>query len=335
MTNFYRVASLIKIGVFESVAVFFLGGAFGVWLQSHGGFGCPSSGEPLDSYFFGELALGSLAWIWLIRRILWPKVIAETLIFKTLAPSVTYPFLSTHPSYVFVDLIPLALAAVLYYISAGEEDCTFLFERASHSAWLVLAAGIPILRLFSWHVLKRQPATDVPTGGWKPVGILYAMLSPVIVMLLFLQISNVVQLRHTAVVDENALAGGLGEHPELVGKFVHLKGVQKLPQPIKVMLHDYYEFAVVLVDMGEGGEVVVYSNDTADKRTLAKKTTDNLGKPIDMYGTLWPLPEPGEGPNGGGSVIPRLDQFGPPPPHGRALLELTAGQGDETKKPHY
>jgi hypothetical protein len=97
--------------------------------------------------------VGPALLVWLLDDILRPRVKAERWY-----PFIrTFDFLSTHPSYVLIDLLTIAFAAIYVWIGMSGD-----FEIAIFWIACGTAIAIPVLRITAWYVLglKVQPHED-------------------------------------------------------------------------------------------------------------------------------------------------------------------------------
>jgi hypothetical protein len=63
--------------------------------------------------------------------------------------AVTYPYLTSHPSYALLLLLTAPIPAVMYAATRNEGDSTFHF-RACGIVGMVVLAAMAVARLLSW-----------------------------------------------------------------------------------------------------------------------------------------------------------------------------------------
>ena len=184
-----RVVGLVKIILAELVMVFTLSGAARYVVELTGTPGCSGGEFGLTiSWVLIYVVLGLFAAAWLVLSILYARETDEeyqptlrlgsAVMANLFVGPVSFPFCSTHPSYVFVDLITVGVMLLL--ISANR-PCAYLFEQGRGVAGLILALSVPGLRLFSWYGLRHQTGAEVRDNAWKPVALLYAFVVIILV----------------------------------------------------------------------------------------------------------------------------------------------------------
>lgn len=306
MNYFLRVASLMKIVAIEYVAMFCLGaGIIKVLILRHGAHGC--SGLPISwtAAHWGYLIVGLLAAGWVIWRIVKPAVVLESwrptlhigsfIMTNPAIKTAYYEFPSTHPSYVLVEI--LAIAPWLFECAVVNDTLAY-FGCAAFDNWAVpwAMAGVglpfPVLRLVSWYVLRRQLDENARVKAWKPVGWVYCIVGPILMLWMYSVGADLVRKHQRPVVMEGTFAGGLSAHPEFLGKQVRLVGKRKLDQsyPCNCSKRSNPKCGdATLLDLGNGGDVLVMSMYSGE---LIKHARGTVGTPMPaVYGMLAPMPK--------------------------------------------
>lgn len=161
-----RVPSLLKLMVVTFIAIMGTGAFMGKVLDRVGVRGCAPNLEPITWHYWLVLAAGLWMYWCVVRDIVWPKLRIEewtpvhqgdgVVVAQTRA-KMRYAYLTTHPSYILVDVLSVLGPAVLM-VMAWNEPChanhQVLLLRSAVALWI----PIPLLRLLSWHVLKRGKA---------------------------------------------------------------------------------------------------------------------------------------------------------------------------------
>ncbi|MSP63839.1 MAG: hypothetical protein EXR72_26535 [Myxococcales bacterium] len=336
MKPWLRVSALVKIVFFEFIAVFCLAAATGGYLRTHGVLGCPPEGTlGASGVFFVLAGLASAAW--LLWRTAWPRELdldfrpnlklGPIIVSNPLIKTAFFKFSTTHPSYVFVDLLVLASVYPLYVAGEHGPEIT---GCGSVSLYLIgrIAPGLgvffPAFRLFSWYVLRRQSSLEARGGVWKPVLLLWAIVGPFVGLTAFLLVGDKLKERRLPVVDAQSFAGGLGAHPDLVDHLVRVRGVRLRDHAARCGCENKRDpkdckVGALLVDLGAGGQVVVHAagSDSAD---VFARGDGKIGLPVEAIGRLLRLPDPKEQPFNVRDCGWR--EFGDLPAAGRAYLEV-------------
>lgn len=317
-----KIPSVIQIFIADMLAVMFL---FPVvskvyeLVRKPVGYSSPPFG--IGDYVF--FALGALIFVWILATIFRPKVHATHFVpvfhggglyISNPQMAMDYPFSSTHPSYIFIDLLSCGLWWFARW--AWSEGWT---ERV-YQGTILLAMGlvIPAIRLFAWYVLRLRPiaAKDVTEDdlrtsvrrAWRPVAVLYCSL------LLIAGVSAVVIVRserrqareleerkaNLTVVDssnwkDTETFSDLFEQSaqvdgHAVTRVIRLRGLQKSVDAT-TCTNDAGQgtFATALVTLGKSADVLVFSY--IDPTALAERAAGNGGKTLEAIGRLMPLPK--------------------------------------------
>lgn len=333
-----RVPSLVQILFVEFIAILLLASVSAKIIAHHGALGCGSTRASFSLTDAGATLLGLLGTSWLLWRMFWPKVVTDAfrptlkisgwILYNPNIPSVSYEFCSTHPSYALMELTSLVPLWILYRfgeLPPAYAGCDAVFSYFFGRIALGLVLLFPFLRIMAWYVFRRKLPKIVSQAAWKPVVFFLAIAVPVYVAI---PLTVYVPLWRAPLVDTTTFAGGLPAHNELRGKTVKLQGVLKHPGAqlctCTLTTPPGCRVAAILVDLGSGGDVVAHgvSSNADTIRALVDSPEAKAGKPIHLYGVLNPLPKP---PNGKPAYEP-IDcgwaDFGPPPPAGRAYLQV-------------
>lgn len=328
MISWLRVVGLVKIGLAEFLAVSMLATTFGALAVARGARGCPPQGKHLDGSFYLGIVIGLLALAWLLFRMIRPVEVEDTYTPSlklgpvavpnpTIAP-MRYKFCSTHPSYVLIDLLLVFGAWMVLDGTPATTGCTLLYQWGISRAALPVALLFPLVRLACWYLLGLRLSEQAQVGAWKPVLLVFAVLLAPLALWGHLALKERRVRAATPLVDATTLAGGLKAHAELIGPIVRVKGARLLDSAARCECRgaskDDCGRAEMLLDLGAGGEVVVQAR-ASEVMFLLEKSEGKKGQPDEAFGRLSPLPNPTKKHCG-------AKLFGPPPPAGRALLEI-------------
>lgn len=334
MNVWLKVAGLAKLFFFEFIAVFFLASALGAVGKVLGFLGCAPDG-PLSGYTvaFFLIAFASAAWI--IWRIFWPKEITSDfrpnirigplIISNPTIQRVYFPFVTTHPFYVFIDLFVLLTLIPLFVLgqtSPSLAGCGALGSYLTAHIGFFLALLFPFLRLFSWYVLRRRPTSKACIGAVKSVLIFLSIIAPLYLFGFFIFFQGWMREQRLPLVDSSSFAGGLIRHPELVDQLVRVHGTSKqVARCACTNVKDPNDCNIIssLMDVGDGGEIVVHTYGQ-DATHLYADIMKSSKKSIETVGRLSVLPDPTKKPwaeqDCGWKEFPEV------PAQGRAFLEI-------------
>ncbi len=338
------IPGIIQIVFVEFLVIILLASVSSRWVAAHGALGCGPSGIAFDWKSIIYILLAGVGAFWILYRIFVPKLVVQR--FRTMMkigpiagftvsipnpaiPATSYLFCSTHPAYALVELgvlLPLLLVYRMGYLLPTYTGCGGVFYYFFGRAILGLYLGFPLVRLFSWYVLKRKLNTPETKIAFQSSLFILAVAIPIY---LSIPLMVYVPLWRAPHLNEQSFAGGLSKHPEFIGKTVRVSGRMKSP---KVALCHCSQndptscrFASILLDMGQGGDVVIrgVSNNADSLRALADSKDALSGKTISFYGVIQPLPTKEE------IAIKRYEflscgweEFGTPPRTGRAYLDV-------------
>lgn len=314
MNQFNKIPSLIQIWFAEFLAVMFL---FPVASKIYERLypAVQFRSLPLGTADYVFCAIGLFLFAWLLATIFRPAVHSTRfvpvfhsggIVVANPQMGAQYFFASTHPSYVFIDLLSCGFWWFVRWLwSEGWEERLF-----QGTILLVIALVIPVLRLLAWYVLRLRPAVDENTkeqlrSSWKPVAVLYGLFGAIaVVCAAFIIPSELRDRRERAakaaklpVVDGASWHGPLsfGElrDPAKTGapvtRVVRLRATQKSASATSCgNTPGMADFATVLATLGRD-EVLIFSYTGSSE--LIKRAAENGGKPIEAIGRLGPMPD--------------------------------------------
>jgi hypothetical protein len=265
---------------------------------------CPAEPARVDWSTFVALALGLAAAAWLAGRILRPRIVTGVL--------------SSHPSYVVIDLVILALAWLMFDIGREPFGCHFAWEYWRGVLALAFALSIPIARLVAWYPLGLRVEQQRAEVARIPV-LTFCLVAAIPLALGGIFYGQYLLARHRApLADAATMAGGLAAHPALAGPVVRVVGTLKLSEAIRCRCRpndpESCFQAEALLDLQGAGEVIVFGgpHDADELRKLAQR---GAGKRLEVFGRLsreLPLPNRLCDPRGYGQL----------PEAGRAVLVM-------------
>jgi hypothetical protein len=173
MNSFYKVIGIVRI-VFVELLILILFVGF-----------VSNLAKDLDEgtvnadlvYLITTGVLGTLLLVWLVWTIVWPHMTTETAPANFLLNVTFDKFISTHPSYIFVDVIFLLWAYALDEFASNS-----VFENTRTQTILILGITIPFLRLFFWYVMKFRYPKEKCRGAWKPIMWFYIIVAPIAIL---------------------------------------------------------------------------------------------------------------------------------------------------------
>lgn len=212
-----RAGSLAKLLTMELIMVFFLAAAYAEMCSRFGAHGCPADLDAVSWQTFPLLAVGLYGFYWVfLKRIFFAKVIVD----ETVGGPFPFSVLTTHPSYVVIDLITVGFAWIVRYAASSVE----VGECVNTHGWLLgnfafpLACTIPIARLVCWYVLGQRSWQRLQVherdSAWKPVAFFCGVLIPPMAVGTHWVMRDRLADEHWPLADETTLAGGLAAHPD-------------------------------------------------------------------------------------------------------------------------
>ncbi len=172
------IPQLIQIWLLELFFVMPLGFFIGKVIDTHGAFGVPGTGESIGGTFWGALVVALIAGFFFVRSLVKPRVVQGrwtpvshvavgdwTAFAPNTRATVTYPYLTSHPSYALLLLLTLPIPAVMVAATANQGDSTF-YWRVTGIVGLVIIACMALARVLAWYVFRFGHARlDAQIGG--------------------------------------------------------------------------------------------------------------------------------------------------------------------------
>lgn len=201
-----RIPQLIQIWLTELFFVLPLMFFIAKVIDIHGAFGVPGTGERLNGVFWGALVVALVFGFFFVRSLVKPRIVQGSwtpTVHADIGPvtvyggnrawSVTYPYLTSHPSYALLLLITAPVPAVMLAATINQGDSTFYF-RVCGIVGLIILAGMALARLLSWYVfgfgrrqldvqLRGLPVSQARLGweiAWKPVLVLVVLMYAIV-----------------------------------------------------------------------------------------------------------------------------------------------------------
>jgi hypothetical protein len=315
MKQFNKIPSIVQIWIAEFLAVMLV---FPVASKIYERFhpAAEFHSLPLDPADYVFFVIGVLLFVWLFATIFRPAVHATRFVpvfhgggvaVSNEQMAADYLFSSTHPSYVFIDLLACGFWLFVRWLwSEGWQERAF-----QGTILVVMAAAIPAVRLFAWYGLRRRPAVEEKIReevrtSWKPVAWLYGMLVAIALVTAAVIIPTERRERREraeraaklTVLDGGTWRGAATfeelrdrEKRELTAtRIVRLRATQKSPEAMSCgNKPNQIDFATVLVTLGRGDDILIFSYTGASG--LIQRAAGNEGKPIEAIGRLSPMPD--------------------------------------------
>ena len=305
LKSFFQLASVIRIVSLQTVAIFLIAYSVGLLSMGFGVRGCP----PREDYFewfelvklFVIASIGLAAFVLSVYYIIKPSVWMQT-INKRLALSPTdinLPFFSTHPLYIFLDVLFFIPAIALFQSGRAETMCQLNIEWSMGWTLLVMAIFFPVFRSFSWFVVGRKIGAMTIKDPWIPIAMWYVIALPLFIYFTYNYMDNkaLPKLR-VPVVNAKTFKGGLSKHPEFEGKIVRVQGilVREIAKcglfgkdPNKIP----YPYGTVLLDMGKkNGQIMVQVKKPSQVDNLETEAENKKDEIFEAFGYLSKLPNP-------------------------------------------
>ena len=165
--GFSIIPSLVQFAFLEILATSLIGGGVIARLLDHFGLCGHPPVAPLSWSVFGYAAVGGV-FMWLTLRDIWKTGVREDryspvrklgpvmFTLKNDPAGYTYKFLASHPAYVFMDFFAAIPPLAITLYSWGDDPVRNPTMHVYHW-WLITSLGVPVARLFCWHVLRRGP----------------------------------------------------------------------------------------------------------------------------------------------------------------------------------
>jgi hypothetical protein len=312
MDNFNKIPSLVQIFIAEFFGVLLLSVPFSKFYEKiHPTVAYHS--PPLDKWDYIFIALGALLIVWVLATIFRPGLHATRFVpvFHSGGLYVANPdmgadylFSSTHPSYIFIDLL-----VVGFYWFVRLLWASYWTERAYQGTIMLgLALAIPILRLLAWYVLRLRPRgekiSEEVRSSWKPVAMVYGFfLLPLSVfgagVWFYQEHQRKVEDANLTVVAPDTWKGNetfnaLLDPKENVAttRRIRLRAMQKSAAAVTCTNDTNGVFAALVATLSTGHDVVImkYGNATEDVDWLIKLANGNQGRVIETTGRMMQMP---------------------------------------------
>jgi len=326
-----KVPSIVQILAAEMLAVWGTSAlVMAVWNTARpGAFGPAASLRGIGNWVW--FAIGVALFVWLLREIFQARVKQDSWVNpKTWSSSGgAYGFCSTHPSYFFIDMIPVAISAFMLWYSRGVN-----VETKNYWIMFVISLVFPVLRLFSWYVLGLNLKHIEAQTAWRPVAF---VIVPFVIVFGGVGIAVAVgsrkhetEVANLPVIDERSFANSRDAFARLVDasqiekqtRFVRLRAKQISERPTSCQNREHVDFVSVLADLGTGGDVLIVASKYAYSGfdELITKSTGNQGRQIEVVGKLRAMPFVSSIPRG--QAYCGSDQLPSAPSGGRWVLEM-------------
>jgi len=312
MDNFNKIPSLVQIFIAEFFGVLFLSVPFSkLYEKIHPAVAYHS--PPLDKWDYVFIALGALVIFWVLATIFRPAVHATRFVpvfhsggLYVANPEMAadYLFSSTHPSYLFIDLLVVGFYWFVRWLWAN-----YWQERAYQGTiMLALALAIPALRLLAWYVLRLRPRGEQIRkevgSSWKPVAMVYGFfLLPLSIfgagVWFYQEHQRKVEDANLTVVESESWKGNetfnaLLDPKENVAttRRIRLRAIQKSDRAATCANDTGGVFAALVATLAPGHDVVImtYGNAAEDVDWLVKLANGNQSKVIETTGRLRQMP---------------------------------------------
>lgn len=269
-------------------------------IDSRGAFGVPGTGESLDGGDWAALAVSLFFGFFFFKSLIRPKVKANTwtpmvsadvgdvtVFGGNRAWSVTYTYLTSHPSYILLLFLTAPIPVVMLWATENQGGNIFYF-RAAGSVGLCILGVMALSRLLAWYVFRfgrRQLDEQAAQHGmsqrrlsweiaWKPVlmmvTLIYAIGAIPIAYMWWDELRTIDKLPVVSVADAEVddyyrVEGQLDGDPVWWPDGGYGRG------------GDNFSGAGVLVDLASGGEALLLAESLSvpDLVGVLKKLRDN------------------------------------------------------------
>ncbi|GAB3010208.1 hypothetical protein [Mycobacterium bourgelatii] len=201
-----RIPQLIQVWLIELLFVMPLTFFIGKVIDIHGAFGVEGTGERLDGVFWGALVISLVFGSLFVRSLIRPRVVQGSwtpVVHADIGPvtvdggnrawTVTYPYLTSHPSYALLLLLTAPIPAVMFAATINQGDSTFYF-RVTGIVGLTILALLAVTRVLAWYVFRfgrrqlDEQLQDMPVSprrlgweiAWKPVLVVVLLIYAIV-----------------------------------------------------------------------------------------------------------------------------------------------------------
>ncbi len=327
--GFWQILSILKIFALQILSLFFVSYTGGLWAEATGVRGCSPRAEFMGIFFYSMIVVAVISFIIAIHPIVFPRVWLEEISKEFTGSQVGYrfPFFSTHPSYVLLDILLFIPALILFWNGQTESMCEFNFNWGQGVTAVLMAIVFPALRLIFWYVLGKQIYAMQVRNVWLGIIWWYILAVPIIALFSSIYIKNNIFPRmNIATVEAENFKNGLDAHPEFLDKIVRLRGnikqgIAKCGLWGKKDRTDF-PYATIVLDMGDGnGEIIVQAKKPSHVLNLEAEAESKKGQVYETFGRLSKLPNPEK------KMLCGISKLSEDlPPGGRALLEIEMPQ---------
>src|ERR1051326_4226383 len=286
-----KVPSIVQILAAEFLAIWGTSSfVVAVWNTARPGSFGTASLRGLGNWIWFLIGLALL--VWLLREIFQARVKQDSWVQpKTWSSSRgSYGFCSTHPSYFFIDLIPVAVSAFLLWYARGAG-----IETKNYGIMLAISLALPALRLLSWYLLGLKIKDKDARTAWKPAAIVFV---PVVVVFAAIGIAvafgtrrHQTDIANLPVIDAQTFSPSREAFTRLLDTsqsekqtgLVRLRAKQISDGPVKCQNNEHIEFATMLVDLSAGGDVLIVASKYAHAGfdELVNKSAGNKAREIE------------------------------------------------------
>jgi hypothetical protein len=201
-----RIPQLIQIWLIELFFALPLTFFIAKVIDIHGAFGVPGTGESMPGVFWGALVVSMVFGFFFVRSLVKPRIVEGSwtpMVHADVGPvsiyggnrswSVSYLYLTSHPSYALLLLLTAPIPAVMLAATANHGDSVF-YTRVMGIVGLVVLALMALARVLAWYVFRfgrRKLDAQLADGpvsprrmgwevAWKPVLMLMVMVYAIV-----------------------------------------------------------------------------------------------------------------------------------------------------------